>query len=164
MKNNYFKSFVMALILLFSFCVNASAQDERDYHIPVDTVKYELYAYPPNNAQLNIPNGFEANFSISNGKYFYLQFEDAIGIAECNMDVYFYTVDGNQISKQHIKFLNNSYNVPQNAESIKASELKVKITNNGKINRNFKMIVAVPKNSINGTPQVTETSAGSVKE
>jgi hypothetical protein len=156
MKTNIFSISLILAVYLFLFTTNVSAQEERNFHIPVDTVNYNLYTYPPDNTQINVPYGFEVSFSISNGKYFYLQFEDVIGFTECNIDVYFYTPDGKQISKQHIKYLHNSYNIAQNAKSIKSSELKVKILNNGKINRNFKMMVAVPKDAVNGTPQVTE--------
>jgi len=148
-------SVIIAMVVLLSAYV--FAQNERNFHIPVDTSNYNLHAYPSGESQFNVPYGFETNFEIVNGKYFYLQFEDIIGSTECNIDVFFYTPDGKQISKQHIKYLNDSYYITQNEESIKSAFLKVKILNNGKVNRNFKMIVAYPKNVINGVPQIQES-------
>jgi hypothetical protein len=153
-----FKTAIITIIAIIFFSSYISAQNERNFHIPVDTSKYNLSGYPAGDSQFNIPYGFETNFEITNGKYFYLQFEDVIGDTECNIDVYFYTPNGKQISKQHIKYLNSSYNIAQNGESITSSILKVKILNNGKVNRSFKMIVAVPKDVINAVPQVIEQS------
>ncbi len=140
---------VMTIFTAGALC----AQEERNIHIPVDTTNYDLYAYPTGGAQLNLPYRFESKFSITNGKYFYIQFEEFIGIPECNIDIYFYTLDGKQIAKQHVKELSNSYNIPQNKESIKSTVLNVRVVNNGRKNqRNFKMIVAVPKESVDGAP------------
>lgn len=150
-----YKFFIIALTLILTIFTSsvASAQYERDLLIPVDSINYNLHTYPKNGESFfNLPYDFEVKFNIVNGKYYYILFEDTLGEADTDLDIYFYTNDNQLIAKQHVKSIINSYNIPQNKKSIRSGSLKVRIINRDKLARNFQFVVAQSKHDVKGSP------------
>ncbi len=149
------KKILFLLFAIFFMTAQADsvrAQCERNIYIPANSIDYDVYMYPTNKELFSLPTNFEIKFTASNGKYFYLMFEDTLGKSTTNVDVYLYTPCGKKLGKQNIKTIINSYTIPQNCCSINSETIKVRIVNHDSLARNFKFVVVKPKTPYRGDP------------
>lgn len=143
---------IFAVAFVFCAAGNVFAQGEVNFYTPVDTVTYNVYTYPSGTSHFYLPNRFETEFEIANGKFFYIEYNNFVGETDCNFDVYFFAPNGERMAKMKVSNTSQAFSIPHKNNTLAADTLTVKIVNNAKGNKDFKMVVLSPKNAVMGVP------------
>lgn len=145
------------LVTAFAFVMvgsQAQAQGEMNYITPEKTIKYTLYEYPGEDTYFYLPPKFQVEFTTANAKFFSLQYNEFIAERDVDIDVYFYTPEDKLIGKVNLRATDaaNKFSIPHKANTLLCPELKVKVVNKSKSNKDFKFVVFKPVSSVEGVP------------
>ncbi len=152
---------VFALVMFAAFALmmtqGAFAQKEINYFTPTEVMKYNLYKYPSNDSYFYLPYRFKSEFCIANGKYFAIENDEFLGTRRLNMDVEFYYpgVNGGAdklIERVKVRSSRVTYSIPHKFNTIDGCDLKVRIINRDKNNKDLRFLVYVPVNAVAGVP------------
>ncbi len=151
------KFFAMAILAAFMCVVpnsGAFAQTEINYFTPEQVVKYNVYEYPSPDSYFYLPNNFQTEFTITNGKFFMIENHDFLSDRKIDIDVYFYSHCDTLMGKVRIRegSMVHRISIPHKPNTLECKELKVKIVNRTSTNKDFKFLVFEPVNAVKGVP------------
>jgi hypothetical protein len=128
------------------------AQEERLYHTPVDTLRYNVYTYPTGESYFYLPHEFEKKFDCKNGKFFMIKYDEFHCHPGLNLEVYFYTPNNTLFGKVRVQQAYKMFCVPHTNNTLLYDTIKVKIQNYSGHNKDFKFQIYDPKDPVKGTP------------
>ncbi|MDQ7822956.1 MAG: hypothetical protein RDV48_09205 [Candidatus Eremiobacteraeota bacterium] len=141
---------VCAFIVMFAG--QAWAQDEKLFHTPADTHRYNVYHYPTGQSYFYLPHEFETKFDSNNGKFFQIEYNEFFCDPLINLEIYFYTPNNTLFGKVRVRQAYKSFCVPHTNNTLLYDNIKVKIRNYSGHNKDFKFVIFDPKEPVKGVP------------
>jgi len=143
---------LVAVAFVMVLTGQAFAQDEKLFHTPVDTIRYNTYIYPTGESYFYLPHEFETKFDSNNGKFFMVKYDEFMCDPRLNLEVYFYTPNNVLFGKVRVQQAYKSFCVPHTNNTLLYDNIKVKIRNYSGHNKDFKFVIYDPKEPVKGVP------------
>lgn len=151
---------VVVLLVMAAFVVfltgRGFAQEEKLFHSPVDTHRYNVYHYPTGNSYFYLPNEFETKFDSNNGKFFMIQYDEFLCAPGINLEIYFYTPNNVLFGKVRVRQSYKVFCVPHVNNTLLYDSIKIKIKNYSGHNKDFKFVIYDPKDPVKGVPSAPQ--------